>query len=237
LGKPQAEPLTIEAEFARAVLAEFERIESAAKAAFRAASNPSSDASHIDLPDLRAAFDVAPETITDLVSKLDDHNARQIKRSLGLTAPEMTQKRLKAIAKRTLRRVRGIATEVSERLTVTVAKAAREGLRSTALQDAISRSLKVGREDARKIAVGQVIQINAELTRERHQRLGVTEYVWRSVSDRHTRLWHRNLNGTRCRYDSPPLGGGGGPKDFGHPGTADRCRCQPLPVIPPAKKQ
>lgn len=218
------------------VLAAFERLESAATKA--ALKRLTTDAKDDDLRDLHGSFQVHTETVVDLVSKLNEHNARQVKRSIGFVAPEMHPRRLKAYARRTLARVRGIVTNVSERLTVTVAKAASQGLRGDALTDLIQRSLRVEREHAKNIAVGQVIQINSELTRERHQRLGVTEYVWRCVPDRHTRPWHRKLNGTRCRYDAPPLGGGGGPKDYGHPGTADRCRCQPLPVIPkPVKKQ
>lgn len=222
----------------RVVLAAFERLESAAtKLALRIANKLTTDAKDDDLRDLRGTFTMPSETVHDLVDKVDRHNARQVHRSIGLVAPDMTPKRLKGIAKRTLARVRDIEVEVSERLTVTVAKAAREGLRGDALTDLIQRSLKVEREHAKRIAVGQVIQINSELTRERHQRLGVTHYVWRSVPDAHTRSWHRKLNGTECSYASPPLGGGGGPKDYGHPGTADRCRCQPLPVIPKPKKK
>jgi SPP1 gp7 family putative phage head morphogenesis protein len=237
LGKPQTEPLALEAEFARVVLAAFERLESAAtKIALRLTSELTTDAKDDDLRDLHGSFGFRSELATELVEKLNAHNARQVRRSIGLVAPEMTPKRLKAIAKRTLRRVRGIVADVSERLTVTVSKAAREGLRGNALADLIQRSLKVEREHAKNIAVGQVIQINSELTRERHQRLGVVAYVWRSVPDRHTRSWHRKLNGKTFSYDSPPEGGGGGPHDHGHPGTADRCRCQPIPVIPPPRK-
>lgn len=238
LGKSQSEPLALEAEFARVILVAFERLESAATIILeRRTGDLTTDAKDDDLRDLRNAFQVSPETVADLVDKLDAHNARQVRRSIGFKAPEMTPKRLQVIARRTLQRVRGIVNNVSERLTITVAKAAREGLRGGALTDLIQRSLRVEREHAKNIAIGQVIQINSELTRERHQRLGVTEYVWRCVPDRHTRPWHRKLNGKTVRYDSPPEGGGGGPHDYGHPGTADRCRCQPLPVIPPPRKR
>lgn len=229
-GKPQAEPLTLEAEFARLVLAAFERLESAAtKIALRRLTT---DAKDDDLKTIHGSFQVPPSAVGELVSKLNEHNARQVRLSIGFAAPEMRLKRLQQIARRTLRRIRGIVTNVSERLAITVAKAAREGLRGKALEDAIARSLRVEREHARNIAIGQVIQINSTLTRERHQALGVTEYVWRCVPDQHTRAWHRKLNGTKCSYDSPPRGGGGGPHDHGHPGTADRCRCQAIPVIP-----
>lgn len=235
-GKPQAEPLTLEAEFARLVLAAFERLESAAtKIALRRLTT---DAKEDDLKDLHDVFQVPPSAVNKLVSKLNEHNARQVRRSIGFAAPNMQLKRLRAIARATLENVRGIVASVSERLTITitVAKAAREGLRGKALEDIIARSLRVERERARNIAIGQVIQINSTLTRERHQALGVTEYVWRCVPDQHTRLWHRKLNGTKCSYDSPPRGGGGGPHDHGHPGTADRCRCQAIPILPKRKR-
>lgn len=234
IGKPQAEPLTLEAEFARLVLAAFERLESAAtKIALRRLTT---DAKDDDLKDLHGAFQVPPSAVNKLVSKLNEHNARQVRRSIGFAAPNMQLKRLRAIARATLENVRGIVVNVSERLTITVAKAAREGIRGKALEDIIARSFRVEREHARNIAIGQVIQINSTLTRERHQALGVTEYVWRCVPDQHTRLWHRKLNGTKCSYDSPPRGGGGGPHDHGHPGTADRCRCQAIPILPKRKR-
>src|SRR5690606_13943231 len=101
LGKPQTEPLALEAEFARVVLAALERLESAAtKVAVRQASDLTSDAKDDDLRDLRGAFSVPSETVSELVGKLNQHNARQVRRSIGLVAPEMTPKRLKAIAKR-----------------------------------------------------------------------------------------------------------------------------------------
>lgn len=212
------------------MLAAFDRLESAAtKLALQRVGDLTTDAKD---EDLRGSFAIPETSVHELVSKLDAHNARQVRRSIGFSAPNMRPKRLQQIARRTLRNVRGIVANVSERLVSTVAKAASEGLRGKALQDYIARSLKVEREKARNIAVGQVIQINSTLTRERHEALGVTEYVWRCVPDQHTRVWHRKLNGTKCRYDSPPRGGGGGPHDHGHPGTADRCRCQALPVIP-----
>lgn len=217
------------------VLAAFERLESAAtKIALQRIGNLTTDAKD---DDLHSSFGLSHETVSQLVGMVNTHNAQQVNRSVGMVAPGMTPGELKRVARETLANVRGIVDAVDKRLVSTVAKAAREGLRGDALVDAIQKGLAVERARAKDIAVGQVIQINAQLTRERHQKLGITEYVWRCVPDQHTRAWHRKLNGKTFSYASPPEGGGGGPHDHGNPGTADKCRCQGLPVIPKPQAQ
>jgi SPP1 gp7 family putative phage head morphogenesis protein len=153
-------------------------------------------------------------------------------RALAVVIPELSRTSVERHAKRTVREIRGIARSVAARLASVVARAVSEGVRGEVLAQELQRRLGLERKVAQRRAIAQVIRINAAIRQERHEKLGVTEYIWRSVDDQHTRRWHRKLNGTRQRYDSPPRGGGGGPHDHGHPGTADVCRCQDLPVIP-----
>jgi SPP1 gp7 family putative phage head morphogenesis protein len=153
-------------------------------------------------------------------------------RSIGLTIPELSRSSVEKHARRTVREIRAITRSVAARLAPVVARAVSEGIRGEALAVELERRLGLERKVAQRRAIAQVIRINAAIRRERHEKLGITEYIWRSVNDQHTRRWHRKLNGTRQRYDSPPEGGGGGPHDHGNPGTADVCRCQDLPVIP-----
>lgn len=178
------------------------------------------------------------------MGEVANHNARQLKRSLrairpkdearsvAIVIPTVAQKNVERIAKRTVREIKGLSETLAERVEAVVARSVSKGLRAEAFADELAHVLGVERKKAHRIALGQVIRINADIRQERHQKLGVTEYIWRSTDDQHTRKWHRKLNKTRQRYDSPPVGGGGGPKDRGNPGSADVCRCQDLPVIP-----
>lgn len=222
---------------------------------------------------LRAQVDFGPQEATGLVGAVANHNARQLRRSVGealeeeeppstvrpsqrppkrgprlravrpgdadrsltIQIPELSRANVRRHARRTVREIQGIADAVAERLAPVVTRAVAGGVRGEVLARELERRLGLERKTAVRKAIGQVIRINSEITRERHEQLGITEYIWRAVDDAHTRDWHRKLNRTRQRYDSPPLGGGGGPKDYGHPGSADVCRCQAIPVMEAAR--
>jgi SPP1 gp7 family putative phage head morphogenesis protein len=151
---------------------------------------------------------------------------------LGLKIPELSRSNVRRHARRTVREIKGITREVAARIAPVVTQAASQGLRAEVLAQELQRRLELSKKSALRRAIEQVIRINSAITRERHEKLGITEYDWHAVDDQHTRRWHRKLHRTRQRYDSPPMGGGGGPKDRGHPGSADVCRCQAIPVIP-----
>lgn len=81
------------------------------------------------------------------------------------------------------------------------------------------------------IARDQVLKANASVTQARHQAAGVVEYVWRTSRDERVRDRHRELDGTRHPYASPPV------VDLrsgrrAHPGGDYQCRCTAEPVIP-----
>ena len=199
---------------------------------------------------LAAANDFGLEDAKKLVGEVANQNAGQLRRSLRVVRPKDTDKsvaikvpELSAAnvlkhAKRTERELKAITQSMADRITPLVEKAVSQGLRAEEVAAELQEQLGLSKEKAKRIAVGQVIRINAAITQERHEKLGITEYIWHAVSDEHTRAWHRKLHKTRQSYASPPMGGGGGPKDTGHPGSADVCRCQALPVFDaPAKAQ
>lgn len=157
---------------------------------------------------------------------------REAAKEVAIQVPELSPKNVRSLATRTVREVKGIAQSVAERVESAVTRAVTKGIRGEELAKELERILGIEKKAAKRVAVGQVIRINSEVTQQRHEALGITEYIWRATPDEHTRRWHRKLDKTRQRYDSPPVGGGGGPKDRGHPGSADVCRCQAIPVIP-----
>lgn len=214
--------------------------------------------------ELTGAVDFGVSDAAALVTEVANQNARQMRRALTVLLPERTERlrgarrlrgkaavregakeialqipelsppNVRRLAQRTVRDVRGIGDSLAKRVEALVTRAVSQGIRGEALGRELERELGLERERAQRMAVGQVVRINSDVTRQRHEALGVTEYIWRAVGDGHARAWHWKLNGTRQRYDSPPIGGGAGPKDYGHPGSATgrACRCQALPVIP-----
>ena len=95
------------------------------------------------------------------------------------------------------------------------------------LQDSIrtqagiaGRRLKVITRDQTNKAIGQ-------LTKARHEQIGITSYVWSSSEDERVRETHLALSGTIQRWDSP--------SSEGHPGDAILCRCVAIPILPDPK--
>ena len=191
----------------------------------------------------RAAYDFEEEEAFELVRQVSLFNRRTMKRALSVTRPkddaesialeipELTIKHTRVLARQTVKEIKGISKSLADRIAPVVNRALAKGLRGEAFAKELQGRLKIERKAARRMAQGQVIRINSQVTEHRHRALGIEEYIWRSTPDSHTRKWHKNLDRTRQRYDSPPIGGGGGPKDRGNPGSADVCRCQAIPVI------
>jgi SPP1 gp7 family putative phage head morphogenesis protein len=240
LGRPTSHPLTIEQAAAKRASKDFERLRTEVNLLLSEHSGTNAAellmllrkrlGRIIDTPELR-------KWAADRVTEIARFNAAQISRSVGIKVPELlskaTQQRL---TNRVIASARGVPRDVVNRIAPTVRRAIATGERGKAFELEIAAKLELSHKAARKVAIGTVLRANSALTEERHKALGITEYVWRCSPDRHTRRWHRALNGQRCKYADPPEGGGGGPYDVGNPGSADRCRCQAIPVIPERPK-
>ncbi len=195
---------------------------------------------------LASLVDFSEAEAAELVQSVANDNARKMRRalravrpdddakSLALAIPELAPKDARKLANQAAKQIRGIADSVAKRIAPAVAAGVSKGIRAEELAKELERRLGIEKQAAKRLAVGQVIRINSAVTEQRHKALGVEEYTWRAVADGNARKWHAKLNGTRQRYDSPPVGGGGGPKDRGNPGSADVCRCQGLPIFPPS---
>ena len=95
-----------------------------------------------------------------------------------------------------------------------------------ALSKVLNREFKVSGSNLRRLTRDQTSKAIGQLTRARHQQLGISEYTWRTAQDERVRPTHAALDGTRQRYDSPP--------SVGNPGDDVMCRCISVPVIPEA---
>ena len=100
------------------------------------------------------------------------------------------------------------------------------------ISERLQERLGVASSRADLIAVDQTLKLNADINEARQKDLGITRYVWRTAGgDERVREWHQALDGQEFSWGDPPLGGGTGPEDVGHPGSGIRCRCYAEGII------
>lgn len=101
----------------------------------------------------------------------------------------------------------------------------REGVRHEDLAANVEERFGVSQSRAVLIARDQTNKFVANLSRARHQELGLTRYRWRTLDDNRVRDEHEELEGEIFEY------AGGGHPEEGHPGDAVGCRCRDEPVF------
>ena len=88
------------------------------------------------------------------------------------------------------------------------------------LTESIMHMAEVNEKRAALIACDQVGKLNSQLAQLEQINQGVDSYIWVTMRDSRVRPAHREREGKRFYWDSPPSGG--------HPGWAIRCRCTSL---------
>ena len=88
------------------------------------------------------------------------------------------------------------------------------------LTESIMHMAEVNEKRAALIACDQVGKLNSQLVQLEQMNQGVNSYIWVTMKDNRVRPAHREREGKRFYWDSPPSGG--------HPGWAIRCRCTSL---------
>ena len=115
-----------------------------------------------------------------------------------------------------------------------IASVAREavgrGIQTRELAKLLEERYRVSQSRARLIARDQISKLNADITEQKQTALGVEEYFWVTSHDERVRPTHRNLDGSRQRWDAPPVTETNGERN--HPGQAIQCRCTARPIIP-----
>lgn len=106
-----------------------------------------------------------------------------------------------------------------------VVSAVRKGVRYADLAQTLEARFAVSKSQAVRLAQDQTRKLYADLNQARQQDLGLTRYVWRTMSDNRVRGDHARREGKAFSWDSPPSGG--------HPGDATGCRCYAEPDLTP----
>ncbi len=91
----------------------------------------------------------------------------------------------------------------------------------------------VAESRAELIARDQLGKMNGQLAEARAREIGVDEYIWRVSGgvggDGRNRPMHLKLEGTKHRYDDPPVTNEDG--DTNNPGEDFQCRCTTEPAV------
>lgn len=98
------------------------------------------------------------------------------------------------------------------------------------LADQLQKEFDLTRARSELIARDQVLKLNGDLTAEAHRQAGIEEYTWSTSKDQSVRDRHADLEGTRQRWDDPPVINDQG--ETGNPGDDYQCRCVPIPYLP-----
>lgn len=108
---------------------------------------------------------------------------------------------------------------------------AQRGRRAGEIEEDLAARFGVSEARAELIAVDQTLKLNGDITRARHEALGIERYWWRTANDDRVRPRHAELEGGLFRYDRPPVVD---PKNERreNPGGDYRCRCVADPFIP-----
>ncbi len=168
------------------------------------------------------------KTFGDRVSEFNRTQVdRQFKTVLGV--PVLRQERwlkpkLDAYVESNVALIRDITDKGIKDLRTLVMTRTEAGDANRTIARQIRERLDVTRRRARFIARDQVSKLNGKLTELRHKEAGVSEYIWRSVTDGATRISHLKNNGKRFTWSDPP-------DETGHPGEDFQCRCTPEPVL------
>lgn len=89
------------------------------------------------------------------------------------------------------------------------------------LTESIMHMAELNENRAALIACDQVGKLNSQLAQLEQMNQDVDSYIWVTMKDNRVRPTHREREGKRFYWDSPPSGG--------HPGWAIRCRCSASP--------
>ena len=96
------------------------------------------------------------------------------------------------------------------------------------LTESIMHMAEVNEKRAALIACDQVGKLNSQLAELEQLNQGVDSYIWVTMADNRVRPAHREREGKRFYWNSPP--------SDGHPGWAIRCRCTSSPCYDTDKR-
>lgn len=168
-----------------------------------------------------------------VLADVDEKLAENVVRAVGvdissyLVRDEEIGAALQEAATANVELIKSIPEEYLDRVKGAVEKAWTTGQRWESLQAEVRRIGEVTERRARIIARDQSGKMNASFNEVRQTSVGIEEYDWSGIRDRRERASHWAMEGSRQRWDAPPLVDG----EHVHPGEAVLCRCGAIPRI------
>ena len=154
---------------------------------------------------------------------------KAIDRSIGVDLNSIVQNEglediLTGITRENVNLISSIPDEYFKKIETIVFNGTTRGNKASSMIKQIQETYYVTNNRAKLIARDQTSKLNAALTQQRSENLGVTEYIWRTSGDDRTRETHKRNNGKVFKWSNPP-------KETGHPGQDIQCRCVAQPII------
>lgn len=161
---------------------------------------------------------IAEEALNDA----NEYNRREFRKvvssSVGVDVLTQDPQLRETVAKATKENV-ALIKSVPESLHEEVSDVVKEGLEKGRPVQSISKEIRertdVAKSRADFLARDQIGKLNATLTAERQESIGVKKYIWRTARDDRVRERHADREGETFSWDSPP--------DGGHPGEDYQC--------------
>ncbi len=121
-----------------------------------------------------------------------------------------------------------------------IQKSTMSGNRYESMVNTIQKSYGVSQNKAKFLARQETNLMITKYKESRYESVGIREYIWQCVHmphdkspDQHTvgnvRYYHAELNGTRQRFDKPPITSHDGRRN--NPGEDFNCRCVAKPIV------
>jgi SPP1 gp7 family putative phage head morphogenesis protein len=121
--------------------------------------------------------------------------------------------------------ITSIPPQYFEKLQKAVADNFVQGMHYERLQREVERIADVTESRAKLIARDQTSKMNSAFNKVRQTSVGIETYDWQTMEDERVRESHAELDGTTCRWDSPPDIDG----EPLNPGEDIDCRCLAVP--------
>lgn len=123
--------------------------------------------------------------------------------------------------------IRSIPANALGQMEQIISNGFRGGRRASELAKEIRDRFDVSQSKAQFLARDQIGSLNAQLTKQRQEAIGIDEYIWRTSKDENVRAAHARLEGRKFSWDNPPTVG----QRRVHPGEDYGCRCTAEPII------
>jgi len=102
-----------------------------------------------------------------------------------------------------------------------VSRGVRGGNSTKQIKDELRKRFRISDSRAQRIARTEISQLNAQITKQREQELGIEQFIWMTAEDERVRDRHAEWHMRTFEWDDPPNGQ--------TPGEPVNCRCTARP--------